>query len=113
MAEFQEVMRQWRRMCLSFKSCSDCPMMDEDGSAHILCSEGGIQSAVPEVQEDVIIKWAAEHPESVYPSFAKYLEQFGIIIRRDGAVEADFFKAHESMSADIAQKLGIEPKEER
>ena len=73
MAEFVQMMKDWSRMCLSFKSCGDCPMMDEDGRAHILCSEGGIRSAVPEVQEDVIIKWAAEHPEPVYPAWRDWL----------------------------------------
>lgn len=61
--------------------------------------------------ECVIMTWAAEHPEPVYPSVAEYLERLGIIIRRDGTMEADFFKANEPMNADVAKLLGLEPKE--
>ena len=48
-----------------------------------------------------------EHPEPKYPSIAKYLERFGITIRRDGSLQADFFKANEPMSAYTANLLGI------
>lgn len=110
MAEFVQMIKDWSRMCLSFKSCGDCPMMDEDGRAHILCSEGGIRSAVPEVQEDVIIKWAAEHPEPVYPTWVEFLKAY-----ETGEPKSDFdfvyWMGTTSIPADIAQKLGIQPKE--
>ena len=65
----------------------------------------------PKKAEEIIMTWAAEHPEPVYPSIAKYLERFGIIIRRDGSLQADFFKANEPMSTYIANLLGISPEE--
>ena len=125
MSEFQQIMKDWRRMCLSYKSCGDCPMMDADGCAHILCSEGGIQCAVPEIQEAVIKKWASEHP-IVYPTWIEWLKKFGII-----SFEPDFHsllsayptrtnsvKAYineeggKPIPADTARELGIEPKED-
>lgn len=111
MVEFQEVMKQWLRMCKAYPKCEGCKLnaYDEFGYKYN-CHENGILCNIDRV-ESVIMAWAKEHPESVYPSVAKYIEQFGIIIRRDGTLEADFFKANEPMSADIAQKLGIEPKE--
>lgn len=106
MAEFQEVMRQWRRFCKSHNNCGECEF---DGKG--ICGDHHL-TEVPFADIELrIMAWAAEHPEPVYPSIAKYLERFGIIIRRDGTLEADFFKANEPMSAEIAQKLGIEPKE--
>lgn len=112
MAEFQEVMRQWQRMCNTMQeknmSCEEyCPL-----GHNPTCGELE-HASLEEINnaETTIMKWSIEHQEPVYPSFAKYLEQFGIIIRCDGTLEADFFKAHEPMDAGIAQKLGIEPKE--
>jgi len=125
MAEFVQTMNDWKRMCLSYKSCSDCPMMDEDGCAHVLCSEGGIQSAVPEIQEAVIEKWAAEHPEPVYPTWIEWLKSMGIIPYLDGRVvkhdyDDNYLNGHVNVNEiifkpipkDVAEKLGIEPKEE-
>jgi hypothetical protein len=100
-------MRQWRRFCKSHNHCGECEF---DGKG--ICGEAHLTDIPYADIELRIMSWAAEHPEPVYPSVAKYLEQFGIIIRRDGTLEADFFKANEPMSTDIAQKLGIEPKGE-
>lgn len=111
MAEFQVVAKELERMCntihaVSGKCCTDeCPLYCED-----LC----YAQAMVHVHGDdacnlekVVMSWAAENPEPVYPTIAKYLEQFGITIRRDGTLQADFFKAHEPMSADMAKLLGI------
>ena len=115
MAEFAKVAHEWVRMCKAYSDagdCMKCPMVTNPMCGCMSDDNGASEKEIAKAEAD-IMSWAADHPEPVYPSFAKYLEQFGIIIRRDGAVEADFFKAHEPMSADIAQKLGIEPKEAR
>ena len=126
MAEFSEVCKQWRRMCESHicprkgkPTFEDmCPIILQ--SRHFSCSipiehllkvEEFVSIEHLLELEEIVMEWAAEHPEPVYPSIAKYLEQFGIIIRRDGILEANFFKANEPMNADIAQKLGLEPKD--
>ena len=104
MAEFQEVMKNYERMCKEHLCTSACPMY-KIGVCEKLgrcVTEYGIEKV-----EQIVMSWAAEHPEPVYPSVAKYLEQFGIIIRRDGSVEADFFRANEPMSAEMAKLLGI------
>ena len=109
MAEFVQTMKDWQRMCDSIQGgvgkCDNCPLFK------VLCQYKPNEKVDFEGAEQIIEKWVEEHPEPVYPSIAKYLERFGIIIRRDGSLETDFFKAHEPMSADNAQKLGIEPKE--
>lgn len=115
MADFVQTMKDWRRMCDEMSSddkynaCVNCPLKDY-GCPAIYETENA--STDWGHIEKVVTAWATEHPEPVYPSIAKYLEQFGIIIRRDGTLQTDFFKANEPMSADIAQKLGIEPKED-
>lgn len=105
MAEFSEVMHNIQRRC---NLCGQ-------GEKFSCTIEGSIcsrMSGMPynadwSALEKEVMAWAAEHPEPVYPSIAKYLEQFGIMIRRDGSLQAHFFKAHEPMSAEMAKLLGI------
>lgn len=113
MTDFVQTMKNWSRMCLSFKSCNDCPMMDADGWTYILCSEGGISSVRPEVAEKVIVKWATEHPAPVYPTWAEWLYEQGLMTDVIDGKGGNFLYnlASEPIPADIAQKLGIEPKE--
>ena len=115
MAEFVQTMKDWRRMCNTIKSCNDCPMHKEDGWAYVLCSEGGIASARPEVAEKVIVKWAAEHPEPVYETWFEYLLRIGVIPENAPAggeyqwiVESI---KHKHISNDIAKSLKLHPKE--
>lgn len=114
MAEHSEVIKQFKRMCKSMTGirCTrgECPMGYAFGCENIgQCRKIAFER--PDVFEEKVMAWAAENPEPVYPTIAKYLEQFGIIIRRDGTMEADFFKANEPMSTDVAKLLGIDPKE--
>ena len=119
MADFVQVMKDWRRMCSTIQSenkktpfeswCHNCPI---EQFCVIDTEINDLTDNVFRVIDERIQSWAAEHPEPVYPTMAKYLEQFGITIRRDGTVQADFFKANEPMSETLAKKLGVEPKEE-
>ena len=113
MAEFSEVMRQWSRMCGAMLDqegkCENCGLLK---TYRVCC---GVPNAATSEDfaevERVVMAYAAEHPEPVYPSIAKYLERFGIIICCDGSLQADFFKANKPMSADMAKLLGISPGE--
>lgn len=110
MAEWMEVMNQFNRMCWSYQRERKCPMACPMNGVNISqCRKIAFER--PKETEEIVVKWAAEHPV-VYPSIAKYLEQFGITIHCDGSLQADFFKANEPMGADMARLLGIEPKEE-
>lgn len=95
MAEFQEVMKQWRRMCKMF-SCSKCPL-DE------ICSLDPQSRTDMEIAtiEEFVIQWAEEHPEPVYPTWNEWFETF------DEGIDVD-----EPIPTDIAQKLGQRPKED-
>lgn len=110
MGEFLDVIHQTKRICKSVNgNCGRCLM------GEFSCPNNARFDSTDEQEfidfANAVMSWAAEHPEPVYPSIAKYLEQFGITIRRDGSLQADFFKANEPMSADMAKLLGIEPKE--
>jgi hypothetical protein len=129
-AEFQEVMRQWNRMCNIIDKtkyfCSDgvngyiCPMRNNG-----LCNKSVSCQTDSDWKdgEKMIMSWAAEHPEPVYPSWIDWLMANGVIpdsnsakhSMESGVRAATFYvtsKAFTPIPADIAQKLGIEPKED-
>lgn len=58
MAEFQEVMRQRKRIC-TVSECVSCPVYEAEGP--LFCRM--FMTEEPEKFEAVVMKWAAEHPE--------------------------------------------------
>lgn len=108
MAEFQEVTRQKERMCNSIL-CYKCDIWRLCGDDSSKCQR--FIDNNPNKAEEVIMSWAAEHPEPEYPTWGEYLTRIGVVnyIEATGYVfTAPFFKP---IPADIAQELGIEPKE--
>ena len=70
MAEFQEVMRQWRSMCYFYwndvEGCPpECPMAYNETCNRVRHLETGTYEV--ERTEIEVMSWAAEHPEPVYP----------------------------------------------
>ena len=128
--EFKEVCKQWRRMCDSFKEsaaseyrpCAEkCPV-----GCNPVCGE--LDAATPqdiERFEAAVTRWAAENPVKVYPTWWEWLQAMGLIrIQWNGPVLAsmrlgvddiDYIsvkkKMLEHIPADIAQRLGLQPKE--
>lgn len=123
MAQFSEVMRQAKRMCKIFSDghCSECPI----GNSDVL--ECGItvtsEMDCKEVERRVM-QWAAEHPEPVYPTWREWQDstfkdvhisirpcEFGSRNRFDCDKKTYYECKWEPIPADIAEKLGIKPKE--
>lgn len=114
MAEFQEVMHQIARLCAVTPCSENCPLESE-------CMNLA-QAAEPihaERIERIVMKWAKEHPEPVpvYPTYGEWFVEHGDLV--DGWQNATnvAWMANTASSiftkpipADIAQKLGIEPK---
>ena len=123
MAKFIEVMEQAKRMCESFSDghCSECPV----GNANVL--ECGImvtsEMDCKEVERRVM-QWAEKHPEPVYPTWDEWQNS----VFPDAEIDItpctfgsrDRFKCEDKtcaecmehqIPADIAKKLGINPKE--
>lgn len=101
MPEFQEVMREWGRMCKTFRrqpnGCTGCPLVNE------LCYRELPFSYDPGCVERKVMVWAAEHPELIYPTWYEFLTQ-------------RFHKAWEAIGCDeipaeLAEKLGVQPEE--
>ena len=123
MADFVQTMKDWRRMCKTFTTdddescCEGCPIMALEIAEHgcdAIFSEWADKADWEEV-EDVIETWAAEHPV-VYPTWAEWLVDSGVFPQKMSTIPSIAFNTiRDSLSveipADIAQKLGIKPKE--
>ena len=117
MAEFQETVKHWRRMCRKMGNpydnlkCEDCPLNEE----RICTFEiSDIQDDELTVIEEKVTQWAAEHPEPVYPTWLAWLASISVIpytVPLDEAVMVNKIGLLKQIPADIAQKLGLEPKE--
>lgn len=106
MADFVQTMKDWKRMCSAMEKlrpndpCAGCRL---EGYGCPAIYENNSHVDFHNVEKQVSA-WAAEHPEPVYPSWYEYL--------------TDMYHAAWNMindkpiPADIAQKLGIEPKED-
>lgn len=122
MADFAHTMRNWRRMCetlirehdgVGYKACEDCPL----NSNPICTTETKDLNAFDIMNaEKGIMKWAAEHPEPVYPTWLEYLCEIGVIpkvIHCNELYLVAYNGIHDNrIPADIAEKLEIQPKEE-
>ena len=120
MAEFSEVTRQWARMCDAIlktdDACKGCGL----GQNHRVCGEFPMAATREDYAEveRVVMAWATEHPEPVYPTWKEWLEEQRVVVHFDSVSEKDTKvkweltnKSNCPIPADIAEKLGIQPKE--
>lgn len=110
MAEYVEVMKQKKRMCNSTLCCK-CDIFHFSGENVDNCPQ--FISNNPSKAEEIIMAWAAEHPEPVYPTWWEWLENIGIVSKPKSECSKifDTTKMYDNIPADIAQKHGIELKE--
>ena len=106
MAEFQEVMKQWRRFCKSHNNCGECEF---DGKG--ICGEAHLTDIPYADIELRIMAWAAEHPERMKTTWGEYLCNIGLIHDCTESEDVLLRLFNNVIPADIAQKLGLEPKE--
>lgn len=120
MAQFTEVMRQAKRMCETFRDghCSECPI----GDAKVLACGITVTSEMDcEEVERRVTQWAAEHPEPVYPTWEDSWKRLFPEAITAPCIRLCFGKkctfvdcgdcGKQHIPADIAEKLGIKPKE--
>lgn len=108
MAEFQEVMKQWRRRC---EACEKNERVKCYINGYVCEAFCKMQKHIdPEFVEKDVMSWAAEHPEPVYPTWEDFLESVGLGEFVSGTARLAWLR-ETHIPADIAEKLGIEPKE--
>ncbi len=105
MAEFSELVRIKKRICIKYKSsgCIGCPIDCRKGNLCGIISISGYSDNEFIELEEALLLWAAENPEPVYPTWGTWLsEKYDYDLREI---------MYTPIPDDIAQKLGIEPKE--
>lgn len=121
MAEFQVIFREAHRMCSTYSGCTDgCPLYDEKNCR---CMHRGFPDSGTKTDaeiERIVMKWAAEHPEPVYPSWE---DAWNSLFPHAGDVPCpnQWFGEEcpkvldcseclgRPMSREVAEKLGIKP----
>ena len=106
MADFVQTMKDWRRMCMAMEklrpddSCCGCPL--EGYGCPAIYEEDSSHVDYADVEKNVTA-WAAEHPEPKYSTWMEYLFTiYDTVWPQIATME---------IPADIAQKLGLQPKE--
>ena len=113
--EICDFLNNWKRMCnlmTEMNGCEDCPIVRNTHGARCGDMPGEMQDAESIARE--VEKWAAEHPEPVYPTWYEWLTSIGAVMRKvkpDVASNLIETGLLDPIPAEIAQKLGIEPKE--
>lgn len=122
MTDFVRTMRDWRRMCEKYTTndddcCVGCPVVDyhEHGCGAIFEMDDIDWARY----EQAIDKWAEENPEPTYPTWEEYFISKGFLIpfwdERGTPLQQICIYAkwalEKPIPADIAQKLGVKPKE--
>lgn len=110
MSEFVEVMKELGRLCENYSCGLECPMYKE--------CENIAQCATTDrykIIEYIVITWAKEHPEPVYPTFREWLVDIGIINETDGDSDIADSLTLKRIPEKLAKKLAIkgEKKNER
>jgi len=123
MADFVQTMKKWKRMCNAMCQDNEYTACDKCDLRYFGCPaiyEKECDNADWDRVEKVVVAWAAEHPEPVYPMWCEWLADKGVVdvarmpVDYSGGIVTEIKpsgKMYEPIPADIAQKLGIEPKE--
>ena len=110
--EFKKAMEIMRLICRCVDvDCDECPL-SLDGKCSV---RPWADSDVVRV-EGILEKWEKTHPEPVYPTWWEWLADKGIVpaeVKASVAFELCETGLVNPIPADIAEKLGIQPKEAR
>ena len=111
MAEYGNVIKEFKRMCWFYgrdKTQKSCPMCTSYPNCNIgQCRKIAFERPVEFMT--CVMQWAAEHQNPVYPTWGEYLCNIGLIHDCRSGEEVVDRLFDNSITADIAQKLGIEP----
>ena len=122
MAEFQEVMKQAKRMCKAH-TCGDCPLRTMECECRMCFppDEIGGQKELEAIQH-IVMDWAKAHPEPRYPTWEEWHKANFPGARHD--ICPNYFMSNKPLGtcavsckkcantpipADVAEKLGIKP----
>ena len=113
MAEFDAVVKECNRMCDKLdKNCDKCPLKIALYGTPYSCDKYLLR--FPVRAEAIIMKWAAENPEPIYPSWYEYLKGRGLVVSIGGSFYAPkeqvlTLSAFKNMSERDGKMLGLKP----
>ena len=113
-ADFVQTMKDWRRMCETIQSenqktstggwCKGCPIQ---GYCVIDTAIKESTNGEFSIIGDQIQAWAAKHQEPVYPTWIEWFQQQNIWRKETNNPAINLYNP---IPADIAEKLGLQPK---
>lgn len=113
MADFKDIMRDWKRMCDYYSQdddscCQACPITLAGKDCYTIYEVD--DAAYFDGIESVVSKWAEEHPVE-YPYMIDVLQE--VFNMPNGLSSMNIWEWINTIHipADIAKKLGIKPKE--
>lgn len=127
MAEYNDVIKHFKRMCRYYNNRAtqnDCPLYCKGHGCNISHCR---MLAFDDVKfQNVVMTWAENHKEPVYPTWREYLQEQGILdveyipaASSTTSTSKSYVQTvktlapfYRSIPADIAKKLGVKPKEE-
>ena len=105
MAEFLEVLRRAKSMCMAFgTNCEGCELHERSNLCPLIVHDDDYVPMnwelkdMPEI-ERIVMDWAEKNPEPRYPTWTEWLCEY---YRHGGDLR-------KPIPADIAKKLGIKP----
>lgn len=102
MAEFKEVMKQYKRMCNTYPQCDGCPFKTELEwgccRLEVLTEEEEL-----DIWETTVMEWARNHKEPVYPTIR---ELVNYIMNK---IPGESVSYETRIPADIAKEFNIMP----
>ena len=124
MAEFQDVMKQAKRMCDAVRGCDNCPLDNKRDGCPLAMFASKISLEILGDAERIVMDWAAANPEPRYPTWNEWQEANFQMAER-AICAAHFMDAGDAgcyasvnncdkcrerpIPADIAERLGIKP----
>lgn len=118
MAEYNDVINQFKRMCRYYNGDNgECPLYCKGHGCNI--SHCRMLAFDDKKFANVVMSWAAEHPMPVYPMWCEWLADKGVVdvarmpVDYSGGIITEIKpsgKMYEHIPAEIAQKLGLQPK---
>ena len=107
MAEFQEVMEEYHRMC-NINVCNNCPISDSDSSGFYHTCEDFMEQN-PEKFEEIVMKWSRENPKLIYPFVKDVVRTIAYKIGYDLNNGNIYELMAMRLNEDAANYLGIKP----
>ena len=103
MSEFSVVINQWNRMLEAHNKGETIPLK----ANYVTMIEK------PEEFDNIVMEWAADHPEPVYPTWEEWLEYY--MCKTEAIIDTPLslieWMHRTRISADIAEMLDIDPYE--